>query len=103
MIVAKSGSPRGWASAPSSIWPTATPISAPISVAAIAARERNSSVSSTIATPTPMSSPMGASCCDARSITWPRIATSTPPVSAVRAASSRALPSDVSRSVTSTA
>ena len=48
--------------------PPRRPISAPMSVAAIAAPERNSRVSSTIAMSTPTSSPMGASCSAARSI-----------------------------------
>ena len=48
-----------------------------MSVAPIAAPERNSSVSSTIAMSTPMSSPTGASCSDARSISTPRASTWT--------------------------
>ena len=45
---------------------------------AIAASERNRSVSRMIAMPTPISSPTGASCSEARSIRMPRAATSTP-------------------------
>ena len=75
-----------------------TPIRAPTSVAAIAASERNSSVSRMIAMPTPISSPTGASCSEARSIRTPRAATSTPPASAVSAAASSASPSSFSSS-----
>ena len=78
MTEAKAGRSSGAASAVSRIWPTMTPISAPTSVAAIAASERKSSVSSTIAIATPMSSPTGASCSEARSIRMPRASTSTP-------------------------
>ena len=102
ITVANSGSPSGFASAVKRIWPTITPISAPTMVAAIAAPERNSSVSSTIAIATPISSPTGASCSEATSITMPRIETSTPPSSAVRAASSSASPSSFSMSTGST-
>ena len=98
MTEANDGRPSGLASAVSRIWPTATPISAPMSVAPIAASERNSSVSSTIAMATPISSPTGASCSDARSISMPRALTWTPLPSAVSAASSSASPSDFSRS-----
>ena len=98
ITVANAGRPSGWASAASRIWPTMTPISAPISVAAIAASERKRSVSRMIAMATPISSPTGASCSEARSIRMPRAATSTPPLSAVSAASSSASPSALSRS-----
>ena len=98
ITAANDGRPSGLASATSRIWPTMTPISAPISVAAIAASERNSSVSRMIAMPTPISSPTGASCSDARSIRTPRALTSTPPCSAVSAASSSASPSAFFRS-----
>ena len=54
MTVANAGRPSGLASAASRIWPTTTPISAPASVAAIAASERNSSVSRRIAMATPI-------------------------------------------------
>src|SRR5918997_1152185 len=60
MMAANCGRPSGLASAASRICPTITPSSAPISVAPIAASERNSSVSRMIATPTPISSPTGA-------------------------------------------
>ena len=83
ITVAKAGRPSGWASAASRICPTMTPSSAPMTVAAMAASERKSTVSSRIAMPTPMSSPTGASCSEARSIRMPRAATSTPPSSAV--------------------
>ena len=98
ITLANSGRPSGLASAASSIWPTITPISAPISVAAIAASDRNSTVSRISAMPTPTSSPTGASCSDARSIRMPRADTSTPPCSAVSAASISASPSDFSSS-----
>ena len=98
ITVANDGRPSGCASAASRICPTMTPISAPASVAAMAASERNRSVSSRIAIATPISSPTGASCSDARSIRIPRAATSTPPRSAVSAAASSASPSDFSRS-----
>ena len=98
MTAAKDGRPSGLASAAIRIWPTMTPIRAPISVAAIAASERNRIVSRMIAMPTPISSPTGASCSEARSIRTPRALTSTPPCSAVSAAASSASPSAFSRS-----
>ena len=98
ITAANCGRASGLARATSRIWPTITPSSAPTSVAAIAASERNSSVSRMIATPTPISSPIGASCSEARSIRMPRADTSTPPCSAVSAASSSFSPSAFSRS-----
>ena len=77
ITAAKDGSPSGVARAAIRIWPTMTPISAPISVAAIAASERKRTVSRMIAMPTPISSPTGASCSEARSIRTPRALTST--------------------------
>ena len=68
ITAANVGRPSGAETAASRSWPAATPSSAPISVAAIAAPERNSSVSRTIAMSTPTSSPTGASCSDARSM-----------------------------------
>ena len=98
MTEAKAGRSSGAASAVSRIWPTMTPISAPRMVAAIAASERKSSVSSTIAIATPMSSPTGASCSEARSMRMPRASTWTPSPSAVSAAAMSASPSSFSRS-----
>ena len=98
MTAANDGRPSGLASAAIRIWPTMTPIRAPISVAAIAASERNRTVSRMIAMPTPISSPTGASCSEARSISTPRALTSTPPSSAVSAAASSASPSSFSSS-----
>ena len=95
---AKAGRPSGLASTASRSWPTITPISAPISVAAIAAAEWNSSQSRMIAIPMPTSSPTGASCSDARSIRMPRAATSTPSPRALSPASSNASPSALSMS-----
>ncbi len=67
----------------------------------MAAAERNSRVSRMIARATPTSSPTGALCSWLMSTTVPRIATSTPPSSAVRAAASSASPSSRSMSCTS--
>ena len=75
ITVANAGRSSGAASAASRIWPTITPISAPASVTAIAASERNSRVSRMIAIATPISSPTGAVCSEARSIRMPRSAT----------------------------
>ena len=93
ITVANAGRSSGAASAASRIWPTTTPISAPASVTAIAASERNSRVSRMIAIATPMSSPTGAVCSEARSIRMPRSATLTPLPSAVSAALTSASPS----------
>ena len=70
--VVKVGNPSGADTAARRICPAATPVSAPMSVAVIAAPERNSRVSSTIAMRTPTSSPIGASCSAARSTRIPR-------------------------------
>ena len=93
---AKAGRPSGAASATSRIWPTATPISAPISVAAIAASERNRTVSRMRAMKTPTSSPIGASCSEPMSISMPRAAKSTPLCSTLSPAAISASPSGFS-------
>ena len=92
---AKLGRPSGAETAASRIWPAATPNSAPISVAAIAHPERNSSSSNRIATATPISSPTGAVCSAARSTRTPRSSTWTAG-SALSAAAISASPSDFS-------
>ncbi len=74
---AKVGRPSGPEAMTSTICPAATPSSAPMSVAVIAAPERNSSVSRRIAKPMPTSSPTGASCSAARSGSIPRASTCT--------------------------
>ena len=98
ITVANDGRASGLASAASRICPTTTPISAPASVTAIDASERNSSVSRMIAIPTPISSPTGAVCSEARSIRIPRSATVTPLRSPLSAAFTSASPSGFSRS-----
>ena len=97
IVAANVGRPSGADSEARRIWPAATPTSAPISVATIAAPDRKSSVSSTIAISTPNSSPIGASCSAARSIRTPRDSTWTSG-SAVSPAAISALPSSLSTS-----
>ena len=75
---ANAGRPSGAARATSSVWPIATPISAPTSVATIATHERNRIQSRMIAMKMPISSPTGASCSDPTSISMPRAANCTP-------------------------
>ncbi len=59
IVVANSGMPSGWETAARTSWLMITPVSAPKSVTAMAARERNRAVSSTIAIAMPTSSPTG--------------------------------------------
>ncbi len=99
MVVAKSGIPMGPFTACRIIWLRTTPTSAPMRVTNIAASDRNSRVSRTIAIATPTSSPTGASCWAARSATSPRVSTLTPSPSPAWAAFSNALPSAVSMSI----
>ena len=99
IVVANSGMPSGWETAARTSWLMITPVSAPKSVTAIAARERNRAVSRRIAIAMPTSSPTGSSCSAATSSGWPRSSTWAPPSSASRAVSSSASPCSFSSSV----